>query len=33
MLDEELSALGGEQRVVVCHSLGCLGVEEDPYSR
>ncbi len=24
VLDEELSALGGEQRVVVCHSLACL---------
>ncbi len=24
VLDEELAALGGEQRVVVCHSLACL---------
>ncbi len=24
VLDEELAALGGQQRVVVCHSLACL---------
>jgi predicted alpha/beta hydrolase family esterase len=29
-LEQELAALGGEQRVVVCHSLACS--DADPYN-